>query len=65
MRWTKVNKPLNKPVRFWFHKILLEFYHTLGNMQSYTYHSNRLYEIGYYKNGERFEKYQNIFRGEA
>lgn len=62
MSWSKVNKPFQKPVLWWYHKILCEIgyvieknIHGVFGMRMYYKHLNRLCDLGFNLYGEKFK----------
>jgi hypothetical protein len=48
MSWSKVDKPFDKPLRWWYHKLLCEFcYHFYGATKGYYRHLNKLCGYGW------------------
>lgn len=61
MVWSKVNKPLRKPIGWWYHKILCEFgyyvystskYRSFG-LTTYYAHLNKLCKYGFNLYGDK------------
>lgn len=51
MSWSKVNKPFDKPIGWWYYKIMCEFYYWRGNhflYYRYLYKMTNKYKITLY-----------------
>ena len=57
MAWSKVKKGIDKPLGWWYHKVMCEFkYHFKSSGNGYYYHLNKMcdkYSINLY--GERID----------
>lgn len=64
MSWSKVYKPFQKPLLWWYHKILCETFYFIGHLinneriyifsnRKYNYHLNKLCDKGFNLCGEK------------
>lgn len=56
MSWSKVKNPYKKPIRWWYYKLLCEFwywYYGTSNMR-YSKYLNKLCQLGYNLYGDPF-----------
>lgn len=60
MAWSKVNKPKEKPIKWWYHKLLCEFgwwsRQRIGfvtGMRIYYNHLDKLCKLGYNLYGDK------------
>lgn len=58
MAWSKVDKTYNKPLMWWFHKLLCEFYYWVAMRKTwyitkYYEHLNKLCKYGFNLYGEK------------
>ena len=54
MSWSKV-KSGNKPLMWWYHKILCEFWWHVGNLKQYYKSLDRLCSYGFNLYGQKFK----------
>ncbi|HWB91961.1 MAG TPA: hypothetical protein VG605_08920 [Puia sp.] len=53
MAWSKVYQPWQKPLRWWFHKLLCEWNYFEDDMPGYYRHLNALCKEGYNLYGKK------------
>lgn len=56
MGWSKVRKPLKKPVGWWYHKLLCEAGYFFGSTKGYYRHLNALCKFGFNLYGEAIKQ---------
>lgn len=67
MSWSKVNKPLSKPVGWWYHKLLCEFgylieqkFKSTWGMKTYYHHLKKLCLYGFNLYGQPLNLTRNV-----
>lgn len=52
--WSPVSNPSEKPLRWWYHKVLCEWYYARKNDGMYYHHLNKLCDMGWNLYGQKF-----------
>lgn len=57
MAWSKVDKTYNKPLMWWFHKLLCEFWWSFvwngKHISKYYFHLNKMIKLGFNLYGQK------------